>query len=295
MSLYSYTRELLQSAGLRPRKRLGQTFLVDTRVLDAIVEAAELSPDDVILEIGAGTGALTQRLALSPASIIAVELDNGLFRILQSIYQDKSNVNVIHADILKLDFLTLQSLCAQRSSIKVIGNLPYYITKPILMKVLDESSRLPIQMFLAMVQREVGARMAASPGTKDYGALSIAIAYRSDVEILKHVSAASFYPKPGVDSTLVKLNIRSKPSVSVRDEWLFFYIVRAAFQYRRKILRNALLLAGRSDEIQRKGIKLDANTVDSALQSLMIDPGRRGETLGIAEFADLANMLALDE
>jgi 16S rRNA (adenine1518-N6/adenine1519-N6)-dimethyltransferase len=295
MSLYSQTRELLQNAGLHPRKRLGQNFLVDTRVLDAIVEAAELSPDDVILEIGAGTGALTQRLAMSSANIIAVELDKGLFRVLQSIYQDKPNVNVIHADILKLDFLTLQNLYAQNSGIKVVGNLPYYITKPILMKVLDESSRLPIQMFLAMVQREVGARMKALPGTKDYGALSVAIAYRSDVEILKRVSAASFYPKPEVDSSLVKLNIRSKPSLEVKDEWLFFYIVRAAFQYRRKTLRNALRLAGRSNKVQSKGIKLDDNTVDSALQSLMIEPKRRGETLSIAEFADLANILALNE
>jgi len=294
MSLYKHTRELLQNAGLRPRKRLGQNFLVDTRVLDAIVEAAELSPEDVILEIGAGTGILTQRLALSSASVIAVELDKGLFRVLQSTCQDKPNVNLIHGDILDLDFRTLIS-GSRRPNIKVAGNLPYYITTPILMKVLDESARIPIQMFLAMVQREVGARIAASPGTKDYGSLSIAIAYRSDVEILRRVPAASFYPKSGVDSVLVKLNIRSSPPVNVRDEQLFFYIVRAAFQYRRKTLRNALRLAGRPEEIHRSGVKFNATTVDSALQALGLDLKRRGETLSISEFADLANILARDE
>ena len=279
----------MQNAGLRPRKRLGQSFLIDTRVLDTIVEAAELSPDDVVLEIGAGTGILTQRLAQSSASVIAVELDNGFFRILQSTFQDKSNVDVIHADILDLDFSTLIPR-TQRPTIKVVGNLPYYITTPILMKVLDESSRLPVGMFLAMVQKEVGMRMAASPGTKDYGALSIAIAYRSDIKILKRVSAASFYPKPAVDSVLVKMNVRTSPPVDVADERLFFNVVKGAFQYRRKTLRNALLLAGKAGEA-----RLSEDSVDSALQALKIDPKRRGETLSMAEFADLANTLAHDE
>jgi 16S rRNA (adenine1518-N6/adenine1519-N6)-dimethyltransferase len=289
MSLYRHTRDILQSAGLHPRKRLGQSFLIDKRVLDIIVEAAELSPEDVVLEIGAGTGTLTQRLALSSASVIAVELDNGLFRVLQSTFQDSPNVDVIHADILDLDLPTLISR-TRRSRVKVVGNLPYYITTPILMKVLDESSRMPVRMFLAMVQKEVGARMAASPGTKDYGALSIAVAYRSEVEILKRISAASFYPKPEVDSVLVKMSVRASPPVDVADERLFFDIVKAAFQYRRKTLRNALRLAGGSDEKL-----LSKDSVDSALQALKIDPKRRGETLSMAEFADLANILARDK
>jgi len=310
MSLYRHTRELLQSAGLRPRKRLGQNFLVDTKMLDAIIQAAELSPEDVVLEIGAGLGTLTQRLALSSGRVIAVELDEGLFRILQSTFgEGRSNVTLIHGDILDLDFSALMDVGATHASplqtglewtglnpvptrIKVIGNLPYYITTPILMKVLDESSLLPIRMVLVTVQEEVGKRMVASPGTKDYGALSVAIAYRSDAEILKRVPAGSFYPQPKVDSVLVRLNMRSAPSVDVKDERLFFQIVRAAFQYRRKTLRNALILASRSSEMQLcRGVKSNAPTVDSALQTLGYDPRRRGETLSSAEFAALTNTI----
>lgn len=327
MSLYSYTRELLQSAGLHPKKRLGQNFLVDASVLDVIIKAAKLSSEDVVLEIGAGTGTLTQQLALSSGRVIAVELDGGLFSVLQSVCQDRANVTLIHEDILKLDFSGLLGVrapvqagkitehrarskelrakgidadkmpalptlvsksCAlcHHPRIKAIGNLPYYITTPILMKILEESSLLPIQMVLVMVQEEVGARMAASPGTKDYGALSIAIAYRSDAEILKRVPANSFYPQPKVGSALVRLNMRSAPPVEVKDERLFFQVVRAAFQYRRKTLRNALLMASKSGKIQ-----LTTDSIDSVLQSLSFDPRRRGETLNFAEFAALANMI----
>ena len=278
ISLYTHTRNLLQNAGLRPRKSLGQTFLVDARVLDDIVEAAELSPDDLVLEVGAGTGTLTERLALSSGRVVAVELDEGLFGILQSIYQGKANVTLVHGDILDLDFSSLID-----TSARIISNLPYYIMKPILMKILDESSRLPIQMALLMVQEEVGARMIASPGTKDYGVLTIAIAYRSDAEILRRVSADSFYPRPKVGSALVRLNMRATPPVDVKNERLFFQVVRAAFQHRRKTLRNALLLACQSNE--------ERVSVDSAMQALGIDPKRRGETLSIAEFADLANVI----
>jgi len=296
MSLYRHTRELLQSAGLRPRKRLGQNFLVDAKVLDAIIGAAELSPEDVVLEIGAGLGTLTQRLALLSGGVIAVELDEGLFRVLQRTFgKGRANVTLIRADILDLDFSILMNVWATHASpiqagrplrIKVIGNLPYYITTPILMKVLDESSLLPIRMVLVTVQEEVGKRMVASPGTKDYGALSIAIAYRSDAEILKRIPSSSFYPQPKVDSALVRLYMRSSPSVDVKDEQLFFQIVRAAFQYRRKTLRNALLLGSRSGEMQ-----LCVDSVDSALHALGFDFRRRGETLSCAEFAALANIV----
>ena len=289
MSLYAYTRELLHSAGLRPRKRLGQNFLVDARVLDAIVEAAELSPEDVVLEIGAGIGTLTQQLALSSGRVIAVELDKELFRILQFTCQDKSNVTLVNADILHLDFSILMTevdLKPAITQVKVIGNLPYYITTPTLIKVLEASSSLPIRMVLIMVQKEVGARMVALPGTKDYGAFSIAITYRSDDEMLRLVPANSFYPQPKVDSALVRLNVRSAPSVDVKNEQLFFRIVKAAFQYRRKTLRNALFLAVRSGEM-----RLSESSVDQALQTLGFDLRRRGETLSCAEFADLANIV----
>jgi 16S rRNA (adenine1518-N6/adenine1519-N6)-dimethyltransferase len=284
MSLYRHTKELLRSTGCRPRKRLGQNFLVDARVLEFIIEAGNFSSEDVVLEIGAGTGILTQRLAMSSGRVIAVELDSGLFRILQSRFQANPNVTLIHADILDLDLLALTGSELKPASIKVVGNLPYYITKPILMKMLDASSL--IQMILMMVQEEVGSRIVASPGTKDYGALSIAATYRSDVEILRRVPASSFYPRPKVDSVLLRLNVRSRPAVDVKDEKLFFRIVRSAFQYRRKTLRNALLLAIRAGEMQ-----LPENSIDEALQALGIDLRVRGETLGKAEFAELANKI----
>ncbi len=293
-SVFKQTRDLLRGSGLRPRKRLGQNFLVNAGVLDAIVEAAELSPEDVVLEIGAGTGTLTQRLALSSGKVIAVELDEGLFHILESIFQCRSNVTLIHGDILDLDLPAVISTGSQDAGllevrfpgVKIIGNLPYYITSPVLMKILDESSALCVRLVLVMIQEEVGARMVASPGTRDYGALSIAVAYRSDAQILRRVPASSFYPRPKVDSVLVRLDIRSTPPVDVRDERLFFQIVRSAFQYRRKTLRNALRLAFRSGEVQPS-----PELVNSALETLSLDPNRRGETLSISEFADLANMV----
>jgi len=290
-SLYRHIREVLRNAGLRPRKRLGQNFLVDARVLDAIVEAADLSSEDMILEIGSGIGTLTQRLAASSGRIMAVELDEGFFGILKSVLQDKDNVTLVHGDILDLDISTLidaeKHLEPTPTRVKVIGNLPYYITTPILMKLLDRASPLPIQIALVMVQEEVGKRIVASPGTKDYGALSIAIAYHSSAEILKRVPSSSFYPQPKVDSALVRLNMRSTPPVEVKNEQLFFRVVRAAFQHRRKMLRNALILAMQPDET-----RLTKNSVDSALETLGLDPKRRGETLSIEEFAELANALA---
>jgi 16S rRNA (adenine1518-N6/adenine1519-N6)-dimethyltransferase len=284
MSLYRHTRDLLQSAGCRPRKRLGQNFLVDARVLEAIIEAGDFSSEDVVLEIGAGTGVLTQPLALSAGRVIAVELDAGLFRILQSRFQANPDVTLIHADILDLDLPALAGSESKPASIKVVGNLPYYITTPILMKMLGAFPL--IKMILVMVQEEVGARIAASPGTKDYGSLSIAATYRSDVQILRRVTASSFYPRPKVDSVLLRLDVRSQPAVDVKDEEFFFRVVRSAFQYRRKTLRNALLLAIRAGEMQ-----LPENLIDEALQALGIDLKVRGETLSKAEFAEVANAI----
>lgn len=282
MSIYKQTRELLQDRGVHPKKRLGQNFLIDRTVFDTIVESTELLPDDVILEIGAGTGILTRELAKSSGMVIAVELDKGLFEVLESACEDVSNVVMIHADILKLNLVSFlgEFISAQDQKIKIIGNLPYYITTPILMKILDESSELPISLILVMVQKEVGVRMTANPGGKEYGALSVAIAYRCHADIVRRISAGSFYPKPKVDSVLIRLRLRDKPPVKVEDEKLFFRVVRSAFQYRRKTLRNALSTAG-----------FAVNIVDQAIQSLGFDVKRRGETLYIEEFAELANTI----
>lgn len=293
MDLYRNTKSSLQHAGRRPKKHMGQNFLIDLTVLDAIIEASELSRDDIVLEIGAGTGILTERLARPACRVIAVELDDELFRILQLDFRDNTNIILCHADILDLNLSTLINTYANLPGsktdpkVKIISNLPYYITTPILMKILEESSLLPIQMVLVMVQAEVGLRMVAVPGTKDYGALSVAIAYRSDARIIKHVPAESFYPKPKVDSTLVKLDIRHIPPVEVKDEKIFFQIVKTCFQYRRKTLRNAISIA-----INSGALKCSINSLDMAFQSLNLDPIRRGETLSITEFADLSNSIA---
>lgn len=287
MSFYNYTRNKLQKTTRRPRKRLGQNFLVDQRVLDEIVKSAELSPEDLILEIGAGTGILTEKIAQSAGKVVAVELDDELFGMLQSTFTNNSKVILIHEDILDMDIANiLKSEQKDNFKIKIMGNIPYYITTPILMKLLEDCTAVPIQMIVMLVQKEVGLRIVASPGTKDYGALSVAIAYRADAEIITDIPAESFYPKPKVDSVLIRLNLRPIPSVDVQDEKLFFQIVRAAFQQRRKTLRNALLIAGSSGKY-----KISADSIDSAFHILSFDPKRRGETLSCEEFGHLANAI----
>jgi 16S rRNA (adenine1518-N6/adenine1519-N6)-dimethyltransferase len=284
MSIYKHTRELLQDAGIRPRKRFGQNFLIDQSVLNDIINAASLSSHDTVIEIGAGTGILTRFLASYAGEVFAVEIDEGLFRILESVFRDTPNVSLIHDDILELDLPALPDILSAEA-VKIVGNLPYYITSPILIKMLDESSSISIKTILVMVQEEVGKRITASPGSKDYGALSIAVGYHSNAEILRHVSARSFYPRPKVDSVLIKLNIMSQPRVKVKDQKLFFQIVKAAFQYRRKTLRNALLLMTASGEIKI------GDSINFILDNYDFDFQRRGETLSIEEFAKIANAI----
>jgi len=292
---------------LRPKRYLGQNFLIDQNILDLIVESAELSLDDIIIEIGSGTGSLTQKLARSSSKVIAIELDKNLFSILISECKGK-NIVPICADVLELSFKDLINGIETAPIIKIIGNLPYYITTPILLKILDESLFLPIKTALVMVQKEVAMRIIASPGVKDYGSLSIAIGYRSKARIVKYVSANCFYPKPKVDSAIIKLDLLDKPSVELEDERLFFQIIRAAFQYRRKTLRNAVLLANGSGDIHSSSFSLNrtmsclgslskkpevinitTTALDNAMRSLNLDPRIRGENLSISEFADLAN------
>lgn len=288
MSLYNRTRNILHETNSRPRKRLGQNFLIDQEILSHIVEAAELSSEDMVMEIGAGTGTLTEKLAQIAGKIIAIELDENLFNMLQFTFNQNPKVILIHQDILNMDIgNVLESEQGDKPKrIKIMGNIPYYITTPIIMKVLEDCAAVPIQMIVMLVQKEVGLRMVASPGTKDYGALSVAIAYRSDGEILREVPAESFYPKPKVDSVLIRLKIRTTPSIDVKDEKFFFQIVRGAFQQRRKTLRNALLIAGGSDKY-----KLSTDSIDSAFLMLNLDPKRRGETLGCEEFGRLSNII----
>jgi 16S rRNA (adenine1518-N6/adenine1519-N6)-dimethyltransferase len=277
------TREIIARYGFTFRKNLGQNFLVDGNVLRRIVEAAELGPEAGVLEIGPGIGALTERLARAAGKVVAIELDRRLIPILEELLKPHRNVEIVHGDALKLD---LGRLITERfaglDKVSVVANLPYYVTTPILMKLLED--RLPLESIVVMVQKEVAGRMTALPGGKDYGSLSVAVRYFAEPEIVCHVPRGVFVPPPNVDSAVVRLRLRARPPVDVRDEELFFRVVHAAFAQRRKTLANNLtVLLGR--ERRREAAELPA--------SLGIDPGRRGETLSLEEFAALANELAV--
>ena len=276
------TREIIARYGFTFRKSLGQNFLVDANVLRRIVEAAELGSAKGALEIGPGIGALTERLALAAGKVVAIELDRRLIPILEDLLEPHRNVEIVHGDALKLD---LKRLIAERfaglDKVSVVANLPYYVTTPILMKLLED--RLPLESIVVMVQKEVAGRMTAPPGGKDYGSLSVAVRYFADPEIVCHVPRNVFVPPPNVDSAVVRLRLRGRPPVDVRDEALFFRVVHAAFAQRRKTLANNLTaLLGK----ERRGEAAELPA------SCGIDPGRRGETLSLEEFAALANVLA---
>jgi len=276
------TREIIARYGFSFRKALGQNFLVDGNVLRKIVEAAELDSSKGALEIGPGIGALTERLARAAGKVAAIELDRRLIPILEELLGPYGNVEIVHGDALKLD---LKRLIAEKFAglkrVSVVANLPYYVTTPILMKLLED--RLPLEHIVVMVQKEVAGRMTAQPGGKDYGSLSIAVRYFAEPEVVCAVPRTVFVPPPNVDSAVVKLRLRDRPPVDVRDEAMFFRVVHAAFAQRRKTLANNLAaLLGK--ERRQEAAALPA--------SCGIDPGRRGETLTLGEFAALANRLA---
>lgn len=280
MTFYHQVREFLNRTGTRPKKRLGQNFLINPSILDKIVAASEITDTDLALEIGAGLGFLTSSLAASAKQVIAIEVDNALFRELQCKFSEIPKVTLIHGDVLKVD---LSALLQQfpRTNTKVIANLPYSITTPILWKLLNHHRRIGI--CLLMMQKEVVERIVAPPGGKTYGALTVGTSYYAETEIVHVLPPNCFYPAPQVESAIVKLKIRDAPKVLVADEALFFRIVRASFQARRKMLRNALL---------RNNVPITAEALDCIFDQLAIDPRRRGETLDISEFAALANSIA---
>lgn len=269
-------RQLLADHGLRPKKRLGQNFLIDRNVLDRIVAASGATAGVNVLEIGPGLGVVTRELADMGARVVCVEADQTIIPALEDALEGRS-VEIVTADFLRLDLPEfLDSRGA--SDWVVVGNLPYYITSPII-TTLIESKRL-IRSVVLMVQREVAHRLQAAPGTDDYGSLSVFVQYHCRVESVMKVSRNVFYPVPDVDSEVVKLTIREKPAVIVRNEPLLFKIVRAAFGKRRKTLYNAL---GSSDELG-----WEKDRARAVLDLANIDGGRRGETLSLDEFALLA-------
>ena len=272
------TLHIIRRFGLSLSKRLGQNFLISEQTVNQIVASADLSPGDTVLEIGPGIGTLTQGLAETGANVVAVELDSRLVEVLGTTLEGYDNVRIIHGDILKTDI----SREIKAAKYKVVANLPYYITTPIIMTLLER--RLPIELLVTMVQKEVAERMIAPPGGKDYGALSVAVQYYTDPELLFEVRPNDFIPPPAVDSAVIRCIVRDKPPVDAIDERRFFRVVKAAFSQRRKTLSNALKTSGMSSE-----------QIAAVLSSAGIDPKRRGETLSLAEFAAVSNAwVALD-
>lgn len=266
------TNHILKTFHLRASKKLGQNFLVDSSIVRGIVEAAEIEEGDRVLEIGPGIGTLTQGLAEAGAQVTAVELDKKLPAVLAETLAGYDNVRIVPGDILKVNIPELMG----EGAFKVAANLPYYITTPILMTLLER--HLPITTMVTMVQKEVAERMTAKPGSKTYGALSVAVQYYTQPEIVLDVPPKSFIPAPEVDSVVIACRVRTEPAVKVKDEKRFFRVVRAAFGQRRKTLFNALKGAGfLKDEIRL------------AMEQAGIAAERRGETLSLQEFAALAD------
>lgn len=278
------TKEILERYGFSFKKSLGQNFLIDANILRKIVDVADISPDTGAIEIGPGIGALTEQLARRAKKVVAFEIDGRLLPILADTLSPYDNVRIFHQDVLKADLhAVIAEELADVSDRMVVANLPYYVTTPIIMKLLTE--RLPIRGMVVMLQKEVADRLAAKPGTKDYGSLTIAVQYYTEAEVVMTVPRTVFMPQPNVDSAVIRLVKRQRPPVVVDDEGVFFQMVRASFAQRRKTLFNNLTN-------NLPGGKENKEQIERALAALGIDPRRRGETLDIAEFASLSNALA---
>lgn len=275
------TIAVLQKYQFHFQKKYGQNFLIDTVVLERIIKAAQIGPEDCVLEIGPGIGSMTQYLAENAGKVIAVEIDKALIPILEETLAPYGNVTVLQGDILKVDIRELAEKYHAGKPLKVVANLPYYITTPIVMGLLEEN--VSVESITVMVQKEVAERMRTGPGTKDYGALSLAVQYYAAPEIVANVPPNCFIPRPAVGSAVVKLKCFEKPLVEVQDEKFMFLLIRAAFNQRRKMLVNAL--SGNREPA------LSKEKVAEALKKLGISETIRGESLSLSEFAKLADIL----
>lgn len=277
----AYTMAVLEKHGFHFQKKYGQNFLIDKNILEKIVDAAEIGKDDVVLEIGPGIGTMTQYLCERAREVIAVEIDDKLIPVLADTLSEYDNVTVIHQDILKVDIRALAEEKNGGKPIKVVANLPYYITTPIIMELFE--SRVPLESVTVMVQKEVAERMKEGPGSKDYGALSLAVAYYAVAEIIAEVPPACFIPRPKVSSMVIRLTCHKEPPVEVADERFLFSVIRASFQQRRKTLVNGLNNA--------PWIPVDREEITRCVESLGYGPSVRGEKPTLEEFARLANLL----
>ena len=284
LGIPSNTIEVLQKHKFTIQKKFGQNFLIDSHVLERITEAAQLNSQDCVIEIGPGLGAMTQYLAKSAGRVIAVEIDRALIPILEETLSGHSNVEILNADIMKVDLRRLIEEKNGGRPVKVVANLPYYITTPIIMRLLEE--KLPLQSITIMVQKEVAQRMQAGPGSKDYGALSLAVQFYAKAQIVANVPPNCFIPRPNVDSSVIRLTLYEEPPVSAQDEKRMFSIIRASFNQRRKMLINSLHNAPE--------LAADKEAVRTALLSMGISEKARGEELTLTQFARLSDLLGKD-
>ena len=279
------TKVIIDSYSFSFQKKFGQNFLVDSNVLENIIEKAGITEDDLVLEIGPGIGTMTQYLCESAREVVAIEIDETLIPILNYTLEDYDNVEVINDDALKTDIEKIVKKKNSGKPIKVVANLPYYITTPIIMGLLE--GKAPIESITIMVQKEVAERMQTGPGSKDYGALSLAVQYYADANILMTVPASCFMPRPKVDSSVIKLDIYDKPPVDVCDEEMMFKIIRASFNQRRKTLVNGLKNAS--------NLPFTKEEIEESIEKLGEDVRVRGEKLTLEQFAKLTNILMGEE
>ena len=275
------TIEILQKYNFKFQKKFGQNFLIDTHVLEKIIESAGITKDDFVLEIGPGIGTMTQYLCENAREVMAVEIDNNLIPILGETLAAYDNVTVVNEDILKLDIAKVAKEHNDNKPIKVVANLPYYITTPIIMGLFE--SHVPLESITVMVQKEVADRMQSGPGTKDYGALSLAVQYYSKAEIVANVPPNCFMPRPNVGSAVIRLTCHEKAPVDVDDEKLMFKLIRASFNQRRKTLQNGINNA--------PDLNFNKEQVVAALDEMGVAPTIRGEALTLEQFAPLSNLL----
>ena len=277
MNLREETEFLLNKYKLRANKSLGQNFLINEQIIDDIVNVSNVTADDVIIEIGPGLGSLTAKLADNAKKVIAIELDENMINILSERFSLYKNVEIIHADVLKVD---LNKLIDGEGNVKVVANLPYYITTPIVMKLLEEN--LKINSITVMVQKEVGERFCATPGGKEYGAITVSINYYTSPKIVLDVPKENFNPVPEVDSCVVKLDLKNE-HIELKDEKLFFRLIKTTFSQRRKNIGNSLT-----------GIGISKQEVKEILEELNLDVNLRAENLSIDQYAKIANYIAKD-
>ncbi|MCX5749972.1 MAG: 16S rRNA (adenine(1518)-N(6)/adenine(1519)-N(6))-dimethyltransferase RsmA [Candidatus Saganbacteria bacterium] len=273
-SFSGQTKHLLNKYDIRLKRSLGQNLLVDKAALDRIVKAGDIRSSDTVIEIGTGTGILTKELAKTAKKVITFEIDRTIIEAAKEYLAGHENVELINDDFLKADLGTLLS---SFSNTKIVANVPYYITTPVIEKILENKEQ--ISLAILTVQREFAQRMTAKPGTKEYGSFTVFVNYHTEPKIVSYIPKSSFLPQPEVGSAIILLTIREKPFVDVKDERSFFEVVRTSFSQRRKTLRNCLLT------------KFEPQKVDRALSQAGIDGKRRGETLSIAEFARLSDSL----